>query len=164
MCRKLQIISFCCVCRMIWYIDFFCNKSQDLFSKFKNLLFFFSSGRMTAAKNPRLFPFFFSCCAFFHSNLLPLKALGNKFIAQPSSELCPSLSLHSVLHVSTAKWWGEICLGGYYNFFLSWFWIGKEVMAMLRLRAGDEKTNVRKSALQVQCFLHVFLFCMITQN
>ncbi|NXV88619.1 CNDD3 protein, partial [Calonectris borealis] len=26
---------------------------------------------------------------------------------------------------------------------------GKEVMAMLRLRAGDEKTNVRKSALQV---------------
>uniref|UniRef100_A0A8B9T8M9 Condensin-2 complex subunit D3 n=1 Tax=Anas platyrhynchos TaxID=8839 RepID=A0A8B9T8M9_ANAPL len=66
-----------------------------------------------------------------------------------NSELCPSLSLHSVLHVSTAKWWGEICLGGYYNFFLSWFWIGKEVMAMLRLRAGDEKTNVRKSALQV---------------
>uniref|UniRef100_A0A8B9TAD2 Condensin-2 complex subunit D3 n=1 Tax=Anas platyrhynchos TaxID=8839 RepID=A0A8B9TAD2_ANAPL len=78
-----------------------------------------------------------------------LQALGNKSIAQPSSELCPSLSLHSVLHVSTAKWWGEICLGGYYNFFLSWFWIGKEVMAMLRLRAGDEKTNVRKSALQV---------------
>lgn len=37
-------------------------------------------------------------------------------------------------------------------------------MAMLRLRAGDEKTNVRKSALQVQCFLHVFLFCVITQN
>uniref|UniRef100_A0A8C3QGX2 Condensin-2 complex subunit D3 n=1 Tax=Cyanoderma ruficeps TaxID=181631 RepID=A0A8C3QGX2_9PASS len=29
------------------------------------------------------------------------------------------------------------------------FWIGKEVMAMLRVRAGDEKTNVRKSALQV---------------
>uniref|UniRef100_A0A8C3GKC3 Condensin-2 complex subunit D3 n=1 Tax=Cairina moschata TaxID=8855 RepID=A0A8C3GKC3_CAIMO len=38
---------------------------------------------------------------------------------------------------------------GYYNFFLSSLWIGKEVMAMLRLRAGDEKTNVRKSALQV---------------
>ncbi|KFO12675.1 Condensin-2 complex subunit D3, partial [Balearica regulorum gibbericeps] len=35
------------------------------------------------------------------------------------------------------------------NFFLSWFRIGKEVMAMLRLRARDEKTNVRKSALQV---------------
>uniref|UniRef100_A0A8C3C597 Condensin-2 complex subunit D3 n=1 Tax=Cairina moschata TaxID=8855 RepID=A0A8C3C597_CAIMO len=50
---------------------------------------------------------------------------------------------------NTAKWWGEICLGGYYNFFLSSLWIGKEVMAMLRLRAGDEKTNVRKSALQV---------------
>uniref|UniRef100_A0A8U8AWN6 Condensin-2 complex subunit D3 n=1 Tax=Geospiza parvula TaxID=87175 RepID=A0A8U8AWN6_GEOPR len=32
---------------------------------------------------------------------------------------------------------------------LSSFWIGKEVMAMLRVRAGDEKTNVRKSALQV---------------
>uniref|UniRef100_A0A672UW88 Condensin-2 complex subunit D3 n=1 Tax=Strigops habroptila TaxID=2489341 RepID=A0A672UW88_STRHB len=29
------------------------------------------------------------------------------------------------------------------------FWIGKEVMAVLRRRAGDEKTNVRKSALQV---------------
>uniref|UniRef100_A0A8C3C6Q6 Condensin-2 complex subunit D3 n=1 Tax=Cairina moschata TaxID=8855 RepID=A0A8C3C6Q6_CAIMO len=76
-------------------------------------------------------------------------SLGNKFIAQPSLELCPSLCLHSVLRVSTAKWWGEICLGGYYNFFLSSLWIGKEVMAMLRLRAGDEKTNVRKSALQV---------------
>uniref|UniRef100_A0A663EJA2 Condensin-2 complex subunit D3 n=1 Tax=Aquila chrysaetos chrysaetos TaxID=223781 RepID=A0A663EJA2_AQUCH len=35
------------------------------------------------------------------------------------------------------------------TFFLSRFWIGKEVMAMLRLRAKDEKTNVRKSALQV---------------
>ncbi|KFP76034.1 Condensin-2 complex subunit D3, partial [Acanthisitta chloris] len=35
------------------------------------------------------------------------------------------------------------------NFFLSLFWIGKEIMAMLRVRAGDEKTNVRKSALQV---------------
>uniref|UniRef100_A0A8C3C4T7 Condensin-2 complex subunit D3 n=1 Tax=Cairina moschata TaxID=8855 RepID=A0A8C3C4T7_CAIMO len=69
--------------------------------------------------------------------------------AAPSLELCPSLCLHSVLRVSTAKWWGEICLGGYYNFFLSSLWIGKEVMAMLRLRAGDEKTNVRKSALQV---------------
>ncbi|KAJ6656043.1 hypothetical protein lerEdw1_004449 [Lerista edwardsae] len=29
------------------------------------------------------------------------------------------------------------------------FDVGKEIMAMLRLRAGDEKTNVRKSALQV---------------
>uniref|UniRef100_A0A8C8SZX6 Condensin-2 complex subunit D3 n=1 Tax=Pelusios castaneus TaxID=367368 RepID=A0A8C8SZX6_9SAUR len=28
-------------------------------------------------------------------------------------------------------------------------WTGKEIMVMLRLRAGDEKTNVRKSALQV---------------
>uniref|UniRef100_A0A8B9Z2G3 Condensin-2 complex subunit D3 n=1 Tax=Buteo japonicus TaxID=224669 RepID=A0A8B9Z2G3_9AVES len=35
------------------------------------------------------------------------------------------------------------------TFFLSRFWIGKEVMAMLRLRTKDEKTNVRKSALQV---------------
>ncbi|KFP98393.1 Condensin-2 complex subunit D3, partial [Haliaeetus albicilla] len=35
------------------------------------------------------------------------------------------------------------------TFFLSRFWIGKEVMAMLRLRAQDEKINVRKSALQV---------------
>ncbi|KFZ61124.1 Condensin-2 complex subunit D3, partial [Podiceps cristatus] len=39
--------------------------------------------------------------------------------------------------------------GGVGHFFLSRFWLGKEVMAMLRLRAGDEKTNVRKSALQV---------------
>ena len=54
--------------------------------------------------------------------------------------------------------------GGVGNFFLSRFWIGKEVMAMLRLRAGDEKTNVRKSALQVQCFLHASLFSVITQN
>lgn len=128
------------------------------------LFFFFPLAEWQLQRTQDYFQFFFSCCAFFHPNLLPLKALGNKSIAQPSSELCPSLSLHSVLHVSTAKWWGEICLGGYYNFFLSWFWIGKEVMAMLRLRAGDEKTNVRKSALQVQCFLHVFLFCVITQN
>lgn len=40
--------------------------------------------------------------------------------------------------------------------FLSWFWIGKEVMAMLRLRAKDEKTNVRKSALQVWWFFACF--------
>lgn len=37
-------------------------------------------------------------------------------------------------------------------------------MAMLRLRAKDEKTNVRKSALQVWCFLHASLFSVITQN
>uniref|UniRef100_A0A8C9N8W3 Condensin-2 complex subunit D3 n=1 Tax=Serinus canaria TaxID=9135 RepID=A0A8C9N8W3_SERCA len=42
----------------------------------------------------------------------------------------------------------EYC-GHMSNSFLSSFWIGKEVMAMLRVRAGDEKTNVRKSALQV---------------
>lgn len=36
------------------------------------------------------------------------------------------------------------------DFFLSHFWLGKEVMAILRQRAGDEKTNVRKSALQVR--------------
>uniref|UniRef100_A0A803W220 Condensin-2 complex subunit D3 n=1 Tax=Ficedula albicollis TaxID=59894 RepID=A0A803W220_FICAL len=35
------------------------------------------------------------------------------------------------------------------NSFLSSFWIGEEVMAMLRVRAGDEKTSVRKSAVQV---------------
>lgn len=35
---------------------------------------------------------------------------------------------------------------------------------MLRLRTKDEKTNVRKSALQVWCFLHASLFSVITQN
>lgn len=33
---------------------------------------------------------------------------------------------------------------------------------MLRLRAGDEKTNVRKSALQV-CFLHTAVI-VISEN
>ncbi|NXY46534.1 CNDD3 protein, partial [Ceuthmochares aereus] len=36
---------------------------------------------------------------------------------------------------------------------------GKEVMAMLRLRAGDEKTNVRKSALQV--FMNILKYRVI---
>lgn len=45
--------------------------------------------------------------------------------------------------------------GGVGDFFLSHFWLGKEVMAILRQRAGDEKTNVRKSALQVRWVFHV---------
>lgn len=44
------------------------------------------------------------------------------------------------------------------------FWIGKEVMAVLRLRAGDEKTNVRKSALQVRWFSCASLFSVITRD
>uniref|UniRef100_A0A8C9ELX5 Condensin-2 complex subunit D3 n=1 Tax=Pavo cristatus TaxID=9049 RepID=A0A8C9ELX5_PAVCR len=59
------------------------------------------------------------------SSSLFLKVLGNK--------------------LSTAK--GRS--GWLFNFFLSWVWIGKEIMALLRLRAGDEKSSVRKSALQV---------------
>uniref|UniRef100_A0A8C3K2G9 Condensin-2 complex subunit D3 n=1 Tax=Calidris pygmaea TaxID=425635 RepID=A0A8C3K2G9_9CHAR len=59
-------------------------------------------------------------------------------------EMKAAATLESIqdLLQSSAQWrWG--------NFFLSRFWTGKEIMAMLRLRAGDEKTNVRKSALQV---------------
>lgn len=65
--------------------------------------------------------------------------------------------------LSTAKHAGG-AQGGCSNFFLSWVCIGKEIMALLRLRAGDEKTTVRKSALQVWCSLHDFLFCVVTQN
>uniref|UniRef100_A0A663LWF2 Condensin-2 complex subunit D3 n=1 Tax=Athene cunicularia TaxID=194338 RepID=A0A663LWF2_ATHCN len=43
----------------------------------------------------------------------------------------------------------ELLNDGVGHFFLSWFCPGKEVMAILRQRAKDEKTNVRKSALQV---------------
>uniref|UniRef100_A0A672UX01 Condensin-2 complex subunit D3 n=1 Tax=Strigops habroptila TaxID=2489341 RepID=A0A672UX01_STRHB len=57
-------------------------------------------------------------------------------IAQLSWELCSSSRCVAVL------------LNGSLLLLLR-FWIGKEVMAVLRRRAGDEKTNVRKSALQV---------------
>uniref|UniRef100_A0A8C3L149 Condensin-2 complex subunit D3 n=1 Tax=Chrysolophus pictus TaxID=9089 RepID=A0A8C3L149_CHRPC len=67
------------------------------------------------------------CCCAFSLHLLLLKVLGNK--------------------LSIAKCTGEIWVG--VNFFFFWVWIGKEIMALLRLRAGDEKTTVRKSALQV---------------
>uniref|UniRef100_A0A663LVX1 Condensin-2 complex subunit D3 n=1 Tax=Athene cunicularia TaxID=194338 RepID=A0A663LVX1_ATHCN len=52
----------------------------------------------------------------------------------------PHAALFSVL---------ELLNDGVGHFFLSWFCPGKEVMAILRQRAKDEKTNVRKSALQV---------------
>ena len=98
---------------------------------------------------------FFNCALF--RPLLPSKSLGQQIAAQLSSELylpccCTVFSVSAPLN------------GGVDNFFLSRFWIGKEVMAMLRLRAGDEKTNVRKSALQVQSFLCASLFSVITQN
>uniref|UniRef100_A0A8C9L3D9 Condensin-2 complex subunit D3 n=1 Tax=Pavo cristatus TaxID=9049 RepID=A0A8C9L3D9_PAVCR len=80
----------------------------------------------------------FAHCLEMKSSSLFLKVLGNK--------------------LSTAK--GRS--GWLFNFFLSWVWIGKEIMALLRLRAGDEKSSVRKSALQVWCSLHDFLFYLST--
>lgn len=97
--------------------------------------------KMAAAKE-NLHSFCLLLC-FQSLSLAPVKVLGNK----PSTAKCTGGGL-----------------GGCYNFFLSWVWIGKEIIALLRLRAGDEKTTVRKSALQVWCFLHDFLFCMVTQN
>uniref|UniRef100_A0A8C3K1Y5 Condensin-2 complex subunit D3 n=1 Tax=Calidris pygmaea TaxID=425635 RepID=A0A8C3K1Y5_9CHAR len=75
-------------------------------------------------------------------DLLQSCNLGQQIAARFCSELDSSSLPHCVPCVGAAQWrWG--------NFFLSRFWTGKEIMAMLRLRAGDEKTNVRKSALQV---------------
>lgn len=107
----------------------------------KGLGFFFPLSEWQLQKRTRILSV--SCCYAFSPHLLLLKVLGSK--------------------LSTAKHTGG-GLDGCYNLFLSWVWIGKEIMALLRLRAGDEKTTVRKSALQVQCSLHDFLFCMITQN
>lgn len=119
----------------------FCGMFYDLLSRWKDLDFSSPCQNGSCKREPAFFSV--SCCYAFSPHLLLLKVLGSK--------------------LSTAKHTGG-GLGGCYNLFLSWVWIGKEIMALLRLRAGDEKTTVRKSALQVQCSLHDFLFCVITQN